>query len=176
MMPPVGALPSVGGMDALSRTSASEPLDPGAVHWKVETGRYCQGAVATAAAAACTAAVGLLVVRGLFGLPVLRRGDGGQFAQASSVWYLAVSVLAALAASGLLLLLLAFAPRPWRFFEWIAGLSVAAVTLLPLTFDAAASTRLATALLHLVVGIVIVAFVEMVGRACAVLVVDEPAY
>src|SRR3954471_13441374 len=161
-------------MNAVHRTSA-ESLDPRDVHWQVETGRYWRGALATAAAAACTAAVGLLIVRGLLGLHVLRRGDAGGFVQAESWWYLAVSVLAALLASGLLLLLLSYAPRPWRFFRWISGLAVAAVTLVPLTFDASTGSKVATAVLHLVVGLVIVAFVEMVGHACAVLVVDEPA-
>jgi hypothetical protein len=163
-------------MDALPRTSTGETLDPRDVHWQVETGRYWRGAMATAAAAACTAGVGLLIVRGLFGLHVLRRSDGGGFSQASSWWYLTVSVLAALAAAGLLLLLLSYSPRPWRFFEWISGLVLAAVTLLPLTFNASTGSKLATALLHLAVGLVIIAFVQMVGKACAVLVVDEPAY
>jgi nitrate reductase gamma subunit len=175
MMPRAAVRPTVGRMDALPRT-AVEPVDPRNVRWQVDTGRFWRGAFATAAAAACTAAVGLLIVRGLFGLHVLRRSDGGGFEQASSWWYLTVSVLAALVASGLLLLLLSYSPRPWKFFEWISGLVVALVTLAPLTFNASTSTKVATALLHLAVGVVIVAFVEMVGHACAVLVVDEPAY
>jgi Family of unknown function (DUF6069) len=138
-----------------------------AIHWKVEAGRFWQGTLFAAVVAALTAFVGLLIIRGLLDLPVLRRGDGGEVRQASSVWYLVVSMLGALAAGALLHLLLLYAPRPWTFYGWIAGLAVVAVTLVPLTFDASASSRLATGCLHLVVGTIVVLFVQTVGRATA---------
>jgi hypothetical protein len=137
------------------------------VHWHVDAGRFWQGTAFAAVVAALTALVGLLVVRGLLDLPVLRRSDGGAVSQASTVWYLAVSMLGALAVGALLHLLLLYAPRPWSFYAWIAGLAVAVVTLLPLTFDAAASSRLATGALHLLVGVIVVVFVQTVGRATA---------
>src|SRR5689334_12880166 len=141
--------------------------DSRAIHWKVEAGRFWQGTLFAAVVAALTAFVGLLIIRGLLDLPVLRRGDGGEVRQAATVWYLVVSMLGALAAGALLYLLLLYAPRPWTFYAWIAGLAIVAITLLPLTFDAPASSRLATGCLHLVVGTIVAVFVQTVGRATA---------
>jgi hypothetical protein len=141
--------------------------DTRAVHWKVDAPRYWRGTLFAAVVAALVALVGLLVIRGLLDLPVLRRGDGGSVSQASTVWYLVVSVLGALVLGAVLYVLLLYSPRPWTFYAWIAGLAIVAVTVLPLTFDASASSRLATASLHLAVGAVVAIFVQTVGRATA---------
>ena len=95
--------------------------------------------------------------------------------QASTLWYLVVALVGTLVVAGMLLILLRYSPRPWSFYRWISFLLVALVTLVPLTFDASTSSKVATALLHLVVSVTIVAFVDMVGHACAQLVVDESA-
>src|SRR5215470_17410297 len=99
---------TIGGRSAVDRS-----VDPRSVHWQLETGRYWQGVAAAALAAICTTLVGLLIVRGLFGLPVLRRGDGGALEQASTAWYLVAAVVATVLAAALLQLLLAYSPRPW---------------------------------------------------------------
>jgi hypothetical protein len=141
--------------------------DRRAIHFRVDGARVWRGTLFAAVVAALTALVGLLVIRGLLDLPVLRRTDGGAVGQASTVWYLVVSMLGALAAGALLHELLLYAPQPWRFNAWIVGLAVVAATLLPLTFDAPASSRLATGCLHLVVGAIVAVFVQTVGRATA---------
>jgi len=109
----------------------------------------------------------------LLDLHVLRRTDGGDLVQASTAWYLIVAAIAAIVSVALLHLLLATTPQPFTFFGWIGGLAVAAATLLPLGFDASRNSRFATAILHLVVGSVIVGVASKLGRSAAVQVADR---
>jgi uncharacterized protein DUF6069 len=144
--------------------------DPRDVRWDVDAALLWRGAIAVVLVAMGTALVGLLVIRDLLDLHVLRRSDGGDLVQASTAWYLVVAAVAALAATGLLHLLLVTTPQPFRFFSWIGALAVLAAALIPFTFDAARTSQVATAVLHLVVGTVIVVLTGQMGRSAAVLV------
>jgi hypothetical protein len=148
-------------------------VDPRTVRWQVDARLLWRGAIAVVLVAVGTVLVGLLVIRDLLELHVLRRSDGGDLVQASTAWYLVVTALAALAAIALLHLLLVTTPQPFTFFGWIGGLAVAAATLAPLTFDASRNSQIATAALHLVVGCVIVGLTSKLGRSAAVLVADR---
>jgi hypothetical protein len=149
--------------------------DPRDVRWDVDAGLLWRGAIAVVLVAIGTALVGLLVIRDLLDLHVLRRSDGNDLVQASTAWYLVVAAVAALAATALLHLLLVTTPQPFRFFGWIGSLAVLAATLIPLTFDAARTSQVATAALHLVVGTVIVVLTGQMGRSAAVLVAGRRA-
>jgi hypothetical protein len=55
--------------------------------------------------------------------------------------------------------LLLFTPRPFAFFGWIVTLVTAVAVLVPFSFDADFAAKLATALIHLFIGIAIGALV-----------------
>jgi uncharacterized protein DUF6069 len=148
-------------------------VDPRSVRWQVDARMLWRGAIAVVLVAVGTTLVGLLVIRDLLDLHVLRRTDGGDLVQASTAWYLIVAAIAAIVSVALLHLLLATTPQPFTFFGWIGGLAVAAATLLPLGFDASRNSRFATAILHLVVGCVIVGLTSKLGRSAAVQVADR---
>jgi 4-amino-4-deoxy-L-arabinose transferase-like glycosyltransferase len=76
-----------------------------------------------------------------------------------------LAALAALAATGLMHLLLLSTPRPWRFFAWIVSLLVVVAVLLPFTTDAELDTKVATAVINLVIGLAIGTLVPAVARS-----------
>jgi hypothetical protein len=136
--------------------------------WSVAAGRLWRGALPVVLVGIGVAIVGLLVIRDLLDVPVLRRADGKDLVQATTLWYIVVVVVWTALATGLLHVLLRISPRPFTFYRWIAGLVVVACALVPLTFEASTETRIATALLHLAVGGVVAMLVAGVGRTVAV--------
>lgn len=66
-----------------------------------------------------------------------------------------VAAGAALAATGLMHLLLLFIPRPWQFFTWIMSLVTLAALLAPFATDAEIATKVATAAIFLAIGVAI---------------------
>ena len=95
----------------------------------VDAGRLWTGGLMAGVVAAGVAVVGLLIARGILDVQVLVREDG-KLVNANTWWYAGVAFLAAIAATGLLHLLLLSAPQPYRFFGWIVGLTVAIAALL----------------------------------------------
>jgi hypothetical protein len=123
------------------------------------------GGVATALVAALVAFVGVLICRGLFGVPVLAPTEDGAVGDASTFRLAALAALAALLATGLLHLLLVSTPRPRRFFGWIMGLATVAATLLPFLTDADLDEKVATAAIYLAIGISIGSLLSGVARS-----------
>jgi hypothetical protein len=66
-----------------------------------------------------------------------------------------VAAAAALAATGLAHLLLLSAPRPLTFFGWIVGLVTTAAVALPFLTGGRLAVMVATALIHLAIGLVV---------------------
>lgn len=161
----------------MSQRPPNSPLTPASARarsapspasgWTVDSARLWRGAVPAALVGALVAVVGLLVIRDLLGVPVLRRTDSKDLIQASTLWYIVAAAVAAVVATGLLHLLLRYTPRPFAFYGWLTGLAIAIVTLLPLTFPASTETRVATAVLNLVIGVVVATLVAGVGRTVA---------
>jgi hypothetical protein len=126
---------------------------PSDVSRTVDAGRLWTGGVATALVAALVAFVGVLIARGLFGVPVLAPTEEGTLGDASTFQLAALAALAALLATGLLHLLLVSTPQPRRFFGWIMALATLAVTLLPFLTDADLGEQVATAAIYLAIGV-----------------------
>jgi hypothetical protein len=124
---------------------------------------WTSGAV-TAVIAALVALVGILLARGVFSVPLLAVKADGTWGDRSTVGYTVAVALVALAATGLLHLLLLVTPRPFLFFGWIVGLVTVVAALVPLATDAAPSSRLATGLINVAVGIAIGALLAAAGR------------
>ncbi len=122
----------------------------------VNTGRLWAGGTATAVVAALIGLVGVLIVRAV--LRVSPRAGG--FDDADTALLCVVAAAAALAATGLAHLLVVSTPRPLAYLNWIVGLVTAAAVVLPFLGGGAATTRIAAALIHLVIGVAIASLVS----------------
>ena len=131
----------------------------------VDAARLWTGGAATALVAALLTLVGILLIRGLFGIPVLAPKGAGAWGDASTGWYAFGAAVAALVATGLMHLLLLFTPRPLRFFGWIVALVTVAMVLAPFTTDQSRASTVATAALNLVLGIAIGSLVAGSARS-----------
>ncbi len=127
----------------------------------VDARRLWTGGVATAVVAIGLTIVGFLVIHGLLHLTVLGIWpDGGAVSTPSVAGYASVAALAALLATAVMHLLLLGVPRPRFFFAWVGVLCTAIWVILPLTVPASTSTKAATAILNLVIGVAITAIVH----------------
>jgi hypothetical protein len=131
----------------------------------VAAGRLWAGGAATAVVAALIAVVGILVARGVFDVPVLAPEGEGTWGDADTGRYALYCALAALIATGLLHLLLISTPRPQQFFTWIMMLATVAAALAPFITNGSTSSKVATALINLAVGIAIVTLLNGSARA-----------
>ena len=122
---------------------------------QINANRLWTGGLATAVVAALVAVVGVLIARGLFDVPVLAPTEDGALGNANTTRLALLAAGAALAATGLMHLLLLFIPRPWQFFTWIMSLVTLAAVLAPFSTDAEVATKVATAAIFLAIGVAI---------------------
>jgi Family of unknown function (DUF6069) len=132
---------------------------------QVNANRLWTGGVATAVVAALVAVVGVLIARGLLDVPVLAPTEEGVLGNANTARLALVAAGAALAATGLMHLLLLFIPRPWQFFTWIMSLVTLAALLAPFATDAEIATKVATAAIFLAIGVAIGSLVSGVASS-----------
>ncbi len=134
----------------------------------VDVTRLWSGGLATAVVAALVIFAGTLIVRGVFGIPVLAPEEAGHLGDAGTVGYALMAGMVALLATALLHLLLLSAPRALSFFGWIVGLATAIAAVTPFTQGAELSSQIATGLINLVCGIAIASLLSGVGRSAIV--------
>jgi hypothetical protein len=132
---------------------------------QINANRLWTGGVATAVVAALVAVVGVLIARGLLDVPVLAPTEEGVLGNANTARLALVAAGAALAATGLMHLLLLFIPRPWQFFTWIMSLVTLAALLAPFATDAEIATKVATAAIFLAIGVAIGSLVSGVASS-----------
>lgn len=132
---------------------------------RVAAGRLWAGGGATALVAALAAIVVVLVARGLFDVPVLAPEGQGAWGGVGTVAYAVGAALVALAATGLLHLLLISTPRAKSFFVSIMLLVTAIAVVIPLGLDAERGARFATAAGNLLIGLVITSTLSGVAGA-----------
>jgi hypothetical protein len=133
----------------------------------VAGGRLWAGGLATAVVAALIAIAGILLARGVFDVPVLAPEGEGTWGDADTWTYALYCALAALLATGLMHLLLVSTPRPLQFFGWIITLATIAAALAPFVTNGSTSSKVATGLINLVVGIAIGTLLPGAARAAA---------
>lgn len=131
----------------------------------LDAARLWSGGVATAVVAALIAVVGILLSRGVLDVPVLSPKGEGLWGNANTVTYALAAGGFALAATGLVQLLSVTTPRFPTFFTWIMVLLTAIAVVVPLSLDVEMSSKLATALINLVIGIAITAILNGVARS-----------
>ena len=132
---------------------------------RVDAARLWTGGLATALVAALVAVVGVLIVRGLFDVPVLAPTREGVLGGTSTARLAILAAVAALLATGLMHLLLVSTPRPFRFFTWIVSLLTVVAVLAPFMTDATRATQVATAAIGLVIGMAIGSLVSGAARS-----------
>ena len=148
------------------------------VRRKVDARTLWSGGAATAVVAALIALVGILVCRWLFKVPVLSPAREGAWGNASTAGYTLAAAAIALAATGLMHLLLISTPYPRVFFGWIMGLATVVGVVYPFSTTAPTSQKLATAVVNLILGVAIWTLVTEVSRRAGRRVVryERPAY
>ncbi|WP_326835062.1 DUF6069 family protein [Amycolatopsis rhabdoformis] len=132
---------------------------------RIAPGRLWAGGGSTALVAALAAIVVVLVAHGLFDVPVLAPFGEGAWGGIGTVAYAVSAAIAALAATGLLHLLLITTPRGRSFFISIMLLVTAIAVVVPLGLDADRGARFATAAGNLLIGVVITGTLSSVARA-----------
>jgi hypothetical protein len=133
-------------------TEPFDPLPAAPPRPRLEVGRLWAGGVATAVVAALLALVGVLIVRAVLRIAVYAPAGAGAFGDSRTLVLCLGSAAAAIAATGLLHLLLVAAPRPLTYFSWIVGLLTAAAAVIPFTYSANLAVAFAQGIIHLVVG------------------------
>ncbi|MGH4014779.1 MAG: DUF6069 family protein [Pseudonocardiaceae bacterium] len=123
---------------------------------RVDAKKLWSGGVATTIVAALVAFVGLLVARGIFGVPVLAPTEAGLIGDATTLGLCSLAALAALVGTGLMHLLLLTTPKPETFFTAIAGLATLAIALQPFTTGIELEIKIATMLVYLATGVAII--------------------
>lgn len=123
---------------------------------RVDARKLWSGGVATAIVTALVAFVGLLVARGIFGVPVLAPTEAGLVGDATTLGLCSLAALAALVGTGLMHLLLLTTPRPETFFTAIAGLVTLAIVLQPFTTGIDLEVKIATAAVYVASGLSII--------------------
>jgi hypothetical protein len=118
----------------------------------VDARQLWSGGAATAVVAALIALVGILVCRWLFNVPILAPRQDGAWGDASTAGYAIAAAAAALAATGIMHLLLVATPRPQMFFAWIMGLATVIAVVYPFSTAAPLSQKVATSVINLVLG------------------------
>ena len=94
---------------------APEDMDE-AWHVRVNAGRLWGGGAATAVVAALVVVAGVLITRGVLGIPVLAPKTANNFGNSSTAVYALLAAGGALLATALLHVLLLGTPRPFAFF------------------------------------------------------------
>ncbi len=117
--------------------------------------RLWSGGLATAVVAALIAFVGVLIARAVFQVAIGSTREAGSFGDSATVLLCVLAAIAALAATGLVHLLLLSTPRPLAYFGWIVGLVTTAVVVLPFLGPGELPVKLAMAVIYLVIGVAI---------------------
>jgi len=149
-------------------TGMNGPAEPAKL--TVNAGKLWAGGAATAAVAALITVAGIFLGRGIFGVDVLAPHGAGTWGGARTGWYALAAALAALAATGLVHVLLLTTPRPMRFYGWVVGLATVVGMLAPFVTQASLGARMYTSGLNLVLGVAIGSLVAGTARTATTVV------
>jgi Family of unknown function (DUF6069) len=144
-------------------TYPASPNDARSIRVRPGSAQFWAGAVATAVVAALIALAGILICRWTLGIPVLAPAGDGAWGNALTGEYVLLAALVALAAGGVLYLLVLGTPQPGMFFDWMMGLATLAAVVYPFSTAAPLDPKAATAVLNLVLGIAITSLLTAVA-------------
>src|SRR6202040_3962829 len=115
---------------------------------RVSGRRLWAGGVATAVVAALAVVAGVLITRGVLGIPVLAPETANNFGNSATAVYALLAAIAALLATALLHVLLLGTPRPFAFFAWITALADVVAATAPFTQPAPLASKIFTAIIN----------------------------
>jgi Family of unknown function (DUF6069) len=144
-------------------TYPASPNDARTNRVRPDSAQFWAGAVATAVVAALIALVGILICRWTLGIPILAPAGAGAWGNAHTGEYVLFAALIALAAAGVLYLLVLGTPQPGMFFDWMMGLATLAAVVYPFSTAAPLDQKGATAVVDLVLGIAITSLLTAVA-------------
>jgi hypothetical protein len=144
-------------------TYPASPNDARTNRVRPDSAQFWAGAVATAVVAALIALVGILICRWTLGIPILAPAGDGAWGNAHTGEYVLLAALLALAAGGVLYLLVLGTPQPGMFFDWMMGLATLAAVVYPFSTSAPLDQKAATAVVDLVLGIAITSLLTAVA-------------
>ena len=144
---------------------AGPPPQGGPVH--VNAGRLWAAGFATGVVAALIALVGVLVVRAVSEVALYAPSDASAFGDRDTGVLCAIAFLAALAATGLVHVLLLATPRPLSYFGWIVGLVTVAAVVVPFLSADSTGVAVAMAVIHLAIGVAIGTLVAGAARTAS---------
>ena len=119
----------------------------------VDAGKLWSGGAASAVVTGLLALTGVLISRWLFDLPVLAPKGDGTYGDVRTTGFVLAAAGGALAATGLVHLLMLTVPRPLMYFGWIIALVTVIVVAFPFSTSAALDAKIATAIVDLVIGV-----------------------
>src|SRR5580692_8855564 len=150
-------------MRGAEMTYPASPNDARPNRVRPDSAQFWAGAVATAVVAALIALVGILICRWTLRIPVLAPAGAGAWGNAHTGEYALLAALIALAAAGVLYLLVLGTPQPGMFFDWMMGLATLAAVVYPFSTSAPLDQKGATAVVDLVLGIAITSLLTAVA-------------
>lgn len=119
----------------------------------VDAGRYWAGVVATALVAALVGLVGVVIVDQILNIELAVKDIFGT--DSTGAAYVVGAALFAVAAGGLLHLLVLTTPKPKAFFGWIMFLGTLTAALLPLTWTDKLESSISAGIVNALIGIAI---------------------
>lgn len=131
---------------------------------RIDAGRLWSGGAATALVAAGVTVVATLGLRALLDIPALASWEDDVTVGSDLIGASIASVVAALAATGLLHLLMYGTPRARQFFTWITSLAVAGFILQTFLSGIGLPNQIVTSVLYLLVGIAVISLLLGVAR------------
>ncbi|WP_205327692.1 DUF6069 family protein [Glycomyces sp. YM15] len=152
-----------GNHDPTRQYPVGAEAHPGSQRPSVDAAKLWAGGFGTAVVAALVALVGILLVRGVFGIHILSPSDAGAYGDATTTTYAFGAFGTAILATGVVHMLLLLMPRPMSFFIWIMLLVIAVGVLIPFTVVADLESQIATAGLNFVIGICIMSLLNSVA-------------
>lgn len=126
--------------------------------------RLWAGGVATAIVAAGIAFVGVLIISNVFEVGIQTAGRSGALVDNAGTIIPVAAVIAALAGTALLHLLLLTTPRPASFFSAIVALVLVVLLLQVFLADGGVVEHIATAILYAAIGFAIISMLSGVSR------------
>lgn len=134
--------------------------DDGRLDWR----RLWAGAVVSAVIAALVAVAGILIARSAFGVALLAPSAAGAWGSVNTGAYALAAAILTLIAAAILQLLSIVVPRPTWYFGWLVGVATLIGTLAPMTLDVDFNSKVATASMDLVMGIVVSVLITTTAR------------
>ena len=143
----------------MERSNATRPIAAVGPRRSVGVGvdgrKLWAGGAASAVVAGLVALVGVLVSRWLFKAPVLAPRQDGAYGDVRTTALILAAMAAALAATGLVHLLMLGTLRPLLFFGWVVALVTTIAVIFPFSTTAALDAKIATAVVALAIGVAI---------------------